>query len=73
MSRVPLPFGSRHPLLGLPVPPRASAPLTIGLPALKAGTRRGFHVPRIRDATGEDAPVMFSAVPQRGRWPPGPV
>lgn len=30
--RVPLPFGRRHPLLGHPIPPRHSAPLTIGLP-----------------------------------------
>ena len=32
LSRVPSPFGHRHPLLGHPVPPRDSAPLTIGLP-----------------------------------------
>ena len=32
LSRVPLPFGHRHPLLGHPVPPGVSAPLTIGLP-----------------------------------------
>jgi hypothetical protein len=32
LSRVPSPFGHRHPLLGHPVPPRNSAPLTIGLP-----------------------------------------
>ena len=32
LSRVPLPFGHRHLLLGHPVPPRDSAPLTIGLP-----------------------------------------
>ena len=34
LSRVPLPFGHRHLLLGHPVPPRDSAPLTIGLPGL---------------------------------------
>ncbi len=22
---------------------------------------------------GDDPPVMFSAAPQRGRWPPGPA
>ena len=51
-----MPFGHRHPLLEHPVPPRNSAPLTIGLPAPDgAGPRRGFHVPRTRDTTGEDA------------------
>lgn len=37
-----MPFGRRHPLLGHPVPPRASAPLTIGLPGLPARTPTGF-------------------------------
>jgi len=40
--RVPLPFGHRHPLLGHPVPPRDSAPLTIGLPDHPARTPTGF-------------------------------
>ena len=39
--RFPLPFGHRHPLLGHPVPPRDSAPLTIGLPGLATRTRPG--------------------------------
>ena len=45
-------------LLGHPVPPRSSAPLTIGLPRDNAslGPRRGFHVPRTRDTTGMGAP-----------------
>ena len=34
LPRVPSPFGHRHPLVGHPVPPRDSAPLTIGLPGL---------------------------------------
>jgi hypothetical protein len=55
--RVPSPFGHRHPLLGHPVPPRACAPLAIGLPIPDGiGPRRGFHVPRMRDATGVGAP-----------------
>jgi hypothetical protein len=37
-----LPFGCRHSLLGHPVPPRDSAPLTIGLPRQPARTRAGF-------------------------------
>jgi hypothetical protein len=32
--------------LGILVPPRASAPLTIGLPGSKAWTRQGYRVPR---------------------------
>ncbi len=38
----PSPFGHRHPLLGHPVPPRDSAPLTIGLPGQTARTPTGF-------------------------------
>jgi hypothetical protein len=41
----PLPFGRRHSLLGHPVPPGDSAPLTIGLPSCAsqpARTRAGF-------------------------------
>ena len=41
----PLPFGHRHSLLGHPVPPGASAPLTVGLPRCQhrpARTRTGF-------------------------------
>jgi hypothetical protein len=37
-----LPFGRRHSLLGHPVPPGDSAPLTIGLPRQPARTRAGF-------------------------------
>ena len=37
-----LPFGRRPSLLGHPVPPRGSAPLTIGLPRYPARTRAGF-------------------------------
>ena len=42
-----LPFGRRHSLLGHPVPPGDSAPLTIGLPRRRRrrGPERGFHVP----------------------------
>ena len=48
---------ARHPLLGHPVPPRTCAPLAIGLPIPDGiGPRRGFHVPRMRDATGVGAP-----------------
>ena len=48
---------ARHPLLGHPVPPRACAPLAIGLPIPDGiGPRRGFHVPRMRDTTGVGAP-----------------
>ncbi len=63
MSRVPLPFGSQHPLLGLPVPPRAYAPLTIGLPGLKAGTPTGFprsaHTRRDRGGRPLNTPAGF--------------
>ena len=39
----PPPFGRRHPLVGHPVPPRNSAPLTIGLPGpTTARTPTGF-------------------------------
>jgi hypothetical protein len=62
MSRVPLPFGRRHLLFGLPVPPGSPAPLAIGLPSQRPGPRRGFHVPRTRDTTGVGAP-----------YTPGPV
>src|SRR6202043_4034274 len=41
--------------LSILFPPRNSAPLTIGLPTPKSRTRRGFHVPRTRDTTGEGA------------------
>jgi hypothetical protein len=37
-----LPFGCRHLLLGHPVPPGDSAPLTIGLPRQPTRTRAGF-------------------------------
>jgi hypothetical protein len=41
----PLPFGRRHPLGGHPVPPRDSAPLTIGLPGPRT-TRTPTGFPR---------------------------
>ena len=59
-SRVFLsPFGHRHSLLGHPVPPGASAPLTVGLPRhhRQHGPERGFHVPHARDPAGIGRPL----------------
>src|SRR5262249_48749651 len=51
----PLSFDRRHLLLGHPFPPRNSALLTVGLPAHRAGPRRGFHVPHAQATTGVGA------------------
>ena len=61
-SRVFLsPFGHRHSLLGHPVPPGASAPLTVGLPRHHRhhGPERGFHVPHARDPAGIGRPLQL--------------
>ena len=53
-----LPFGRRRSLLGHPVPPRASAPLAIGLPRCdQRGPWRGFRVPHARDPAGIGCPL----------------
>ena len=64
------PFGHRHSLLGHPVPPRNSAPLTVGLPGSSPGPRRGFHVPHIRVTTGLGA--LFTPRPS-GAHTTGPI
>ena len=57
-TRFPLAFrpaGLRF--LSRPIPPETSAFLTVGLPpsTFNSGLRRGFHVPRVRDAAGVGA------------------
>jgi hypothetical protein len=52
--------------LSRPVPPETSAFLTVGPPPSSSGLRRGFHVPRARDAAGVGA--LYA--PGR-RCPPG--
>ena len=62
-SRVPLPFGRRHLLLGHPVPPRDSAPLTIGLPEPSRPGPDGFSMFRAR----ETRPGWMPSIPRGQR------
>ncbi len=57
LSRVPSPFGHRHPLLGHPVPAEGFRP-SYDRPTgpTRPGPRRGFHVPRTRNTAGVGAP-----------------
>ena len=57
-----LPFGHRHSLLGHPVPPRSSAPLTIGLPAIRAD---GFDA-----RLDHDGVSTFHSLELRPGWVP---
>ena len=50
----PLPFGCWRSLLGPSFPAEEFRPSCVG-PTGLAGPQRGFHVPLLRDATGEDA------------------
>ncbi len=57
-----MPFGHRHSLLGHPVPPRGSAPLTIGLADLGAD---GFDV-----RLDHDGVSTFHSLESRPEWVP---
>ena len=69
----PIPFSRRHSLVGHPVPPRASAPLTIGLPRRPqaARTRAGFPFRTRKTRPGPGAlSTPGTAVPARPRVNP---
>jgi hypothetical protein len=68
-----LPFGRRHLLLGHPVPPRASAPLTIGLPRRKGSADpSGVSMFRTREMRPGPGALCTpgTAVPARPRMHP---
>ena len=77
LSRVPSPFGHRHPLLGHPVPPRDSAPLTIGLPgprkALDPDGVSTFHAHETRPEMGAPYTPRPAVFPRPALTPRSPL
>ena len=75
LSRVPSPFGHRHPLLGHPVPPRIPPLLRSAYRTYSARTPTGFPRSTHRDTAGMGAPYTPrpAVFPRPGLTPRSPL